>query len=39
VVSVNSSGREVRIRISGTSTVKVGTLRVEAGGGTSSSAR
>jgi hypothetical protein len=29
VVSVNSSGREVRIRISGTSTVKVDTLRVE----------
>ena len=28
VVSVNSSGREVRLRISGTSTVKVGTLRV-----------
>jgi hypothetical protein len=28
VVLVNSSGREVRLRISGTSTVKVGTLRV-----------
>jgi hypothetical protein len=30
VVSVNSSVREVRLRISGTSTVKVGTLRVAA---------
>ena len=28
VVSVNSSGREVRLPISGTSTVKVDTLRV-----------
>ena len=28
VVLVNSSGREVRLRISGTSTAKVGTLRV-----------